>query len=145
MSIFDKAPAGPGGLFGQQSGTSGLFGGSAEPEDDDPDVEGEGIEGRATRVLSEAEQAFRERAQREADRFELATDSEYWAALCFQSRRQKEQFLQALRDRLGLRDDGDKYLDGWEVAKAMGITLDREDVPYNTSAKQDRRWLELTR
>ena len=140
MSLFDKPAAKP-GLFGGNK--SSLFSG---PADDDEDQDDElPPEERAERVLSEAEAAFKARAQAEADRFELATDSEFWVAIGFQSRRQKEQFLQALRDKLGLKDDGDKYLDGWEVAKALGITLDREQVPYNTSAKVDKKWLSLTR
>ena len=140
MSFFDKKPTG--GLF---SGPGKSMFSGPDDEDEADDLEGLDPEQVATRVLSEAEQAFKDRAQAEARRFELATDSEYWVAMGFQSRRQKEQFLSALREKLGLADDGDKYLDGWEVAKALGIHLDREEVPYNTSARQDKKWLSLTR
>lgn len=140
MSMFDNKP-GKSSLFGGGSGSRFL----SEPKPEADEYEGMGVEERATRVLSEAEQAFKDRAKAEADRFELATDSEYWLAIGFQSRAQKEQFLAALREKLGLKDDGDKYLDGWEVAKALGITLDRVEVPYNTSGKIDKKWLSLAR
>jgi hypothetical protein len=82
---------------------------------------------------------FRERAKAEARRFELATDSEYWCCLCFQTREQKEAFLGALN----LLLHGDKYIDGRVVAKQLGITLPAADVPFNTSAKVDPTWVEF--
>lgn len=131
---------------------AGLFGGGGKSRFDTAparpvdEIDGENLEQHAARVLTEAEQAFRDRAKAETERFELATDTEYWCAIGFQSRRQKDAFLAALRERFGLADDGDKYLDGWEVAKALGIELPREQVPYNTSAgKVDKKWLSLAR
>lgn len=85
--------------------------------------------------LTELQQAFRDRKKNEARRFELATDSEYWVALCFQTRAQKETFLKALK----LIQYGDKYLDGRLLAEKMGITLTEEEMPYNTSAKVDKK------
>ncbi|MBA8886147.1 hypothetical protein FHW12_000338 [Dokdonella fugitiva] len=82
---------------------------------------------------------FRERAKAESRRFELATDSEYWCCLCFQTREQKEAFLGALN----LLLHGDKYIDGRVVAKQLGISLPAADVPYNTSAKVDPTWVEF--
>ena len=146
MSILDRKKgssvidgAGKPSVLAGKSRPGGLFAQQADESDD------ETAEQHADRVLSEAEQAFKDRAKAEQKRFELATDSEYWLAMCFQSRQQKEDFLAALREKLGLKDDGDKYLDGWEVAKALGIQLTREDVPYNTSSKLDKRWLSLSR
>lgn len=91
---------------------------------DEPD---ETIEEESKRELSELEKGFKERAKAEQERMMLATDSEYWVALCFQSRDQKEQFLRAL----DLMQLGDKYLDGWQVAKKLGVALDRAEIPYN--------------
>ena len=91
-----------------------------------PDEAEEPAEETAKRELSELESAFKRRA--EAERFMLATDSEYWVAICFQTRDQKEEFLRAL----DLIRHGDKYLDGWTVAKKLGVQLTRADVPYNT-------------
>lgn len=83
---------------------------------------------------------FRARAKDENQRFRLATDSEYWTCICFQTREQKEAFLAALK----LIEFGDKYLDGQVVAKALGIDLPKAEVPYNTGSKVDSEWLKFT-
>lgn len=70
--------------------------------------------------LSEVLDGFKQRAEREQERFVDATDSEYWIAVCFQTRAQKEEFL----EKLGLLADGDKYLDGLLVARKLGITIE---------------------
>lgn len=59
--------------------------------------------------------AFRSRTQQENDRFRRATDSEYWIAVCFTSRDDKEAFL----TEFGLTDLGDKYLDGTKLAERL--------------------------
>jgi hypothetical protein len=65
----------------------------------------------------------RERVER--NRFLEATDSEYWVALCFQTRAQKDDFLR----RMDLIDLGDKYLDGLDVAARMGLQMERLGPP----------------
>ena len=87
------------------------------------------------------QQGFRKRAADEGKRFALATDSEYWACICFQTREQKESFLVAL----DILKFGDRYLDGQAVAKQLGVALPKADVPYKTSAKPDPAWVELTK
>lgn len=89
--------------------------------------------------LSETLKGFKARAKAEAERFKVATDTEYWACLCFQTREQKEHFLKAL----SLISIGDKYLDGQEVARVLGVELPEANVPYNTSEKVDKAWLEF--
>lgn len=79
--------------------------------------------------------AFKARAQKEQERFLIATDSEYWFAVCFQTRAQKEHFLRETK----LLQAGDKYIDGALLAKRMGITLPPADVPYNVSARPDAK------
>lgn len=69
----------------------------------------------AARELSALEQAYRDRAKAEASRFTAATDSEFWVAVCFTSREEKEAFLAEF----GLMRHGDKYLDGGQVAKTL--------------------------
>lgn len=86
--------------------------------------------------LGEVERGFRARMKDDSSRKALATDTEYWACLCFQSRAQKDAFLQTL----GLLVLGDKYIDGQRAAKMLGIELPSADVPYNTSAKIDPVW-----
>lgn len=91
--------------------------------------------------LAAVDLGFRERSKDEAARFRLATDSEYWFCVCFQSREQKEEFL----SRMDLMDIGDKYLDGGMVSKRLGIELTHQDVPYNTSSKIDPKLLKLVK
>ena len=72
-------------------------------------------------------QGFKSRSEREDQRVLDATDSEYWVALCFQTREQKEEFLTKLR----LLDLGDKYIDGMKAATVLGIKLEsRIPSPY---------------
>lgn len=89
--------------------------------------------------LDAVKEGFRKRAKNEAERFALVTDSGYWFCMCFQSREQSNAFLKAL----DLLDIGDLYLDGVEVAERLGIELPEANVPYNTSEKRDKAWLEF--
>ena len=95
---------------------------NAEPEPDplaDVDYTGD-LENDARAELNAVQQAFRDRAKREEQRFLLATDSEYWSVLCFKTREDKERFL----TRAKLLAIGDKYLDGYAVARVLGISMD---------------------
>ena len=78
---------------------------------------------------------FRERANREAERFTLATDSEFWFAIGFQSREQKEVFLAAMQW-LGY---GDKYLNGCHIAEDSGIKLPQVKLADPTKKPVDRK------
>lgn len=113
------------------------------PDDPIPDLDYENMTNEAVAVAetSAVLEAFKARAQREKERFRLATDSEYWVAVCFQTREQKEHFLQVTK----LLKAGDKYIDGALVAKVLGITLPPADVPYNTSAKVDKKLAALVK
>lgn len=74
--------------------------------------------------MSALKSGFIERANRENERREKATDSEYWCCLCFQSREQVEAFLRAT----GWGPAAAKYIDGQRVAASMGIDLPIEDA-----------------
>jgi hypothetical protein len=89
--------------------------------------------------LNTIQQGFRARRKREGQRFEAATDSEYWFDVCFQSRAQKEAFLAALN----WIQFGDKMLDGCAIAAALGIELPEAHVEFNES-KPDRRLNEIS-
>jgi hypothetical protein len=73
----------------------------------------------AARELDAVAKAFRERAKREQERFQRATDSEFWFCVCFKTREQKERFLAALE----LLAQGDKYIDGEQLARRLKIEL----------------------
>lgn len=94
---------------------------NAEPEPDplaDVDYTGD-LEADSAAELDALAKGFRERTKREDERFRLATDSEYWFAVCFRTREDKEAFLRAAR----LMALGDKYLDGYAVARTLGIPM----------------------
>lgn len=84
--------------------------------------------------LDEIQKSFRERIKIENDRFKNTTDSEYWFAMCFQTREQKEAFLRAMN----LFLIGDKYLDGVEVAKQLGIDIPDANINYLPDGKVDK-------
>ncbi|MGI8310685.1 hypothetical protein [Saccharopolyspora hattusasensis] len=94
---------------------------NAEPEPDP--LEGVNytgdIEADSAAELDALAKGFRERTKREDERFRLATDSEYWFAVCFRTREDKDAFLKAAR----LMAIGDKYLDGYAVARTLGIPM----------------------
>jgi hypothetical protein len=92
-----------------------------EPEPDPlADVEYTGsLETDAATELTALEAGYRDRATAERARFKAATDSEYWVAVCFTSREEKDRFL----ERAGLDHLGDKYLPGTGVAAALGVDL----------------------
>ena len=59
------------------------------------------------------------------DRFIQAYDSEFWFCICFYNRKQKELFLEKTKA-IAL---GDKYINGVEFARAIGIDLfENEEV-----------------
>ena len=93
----------------------------------------------STADLDALQSGFRKRAKDESRRFELATDTEHWFCVNFQTREQKDAFLKAMN----LWAIGDKYLDGQLVADVLGVALPDADVPYNTSAKIDSAWSEF--
>ncbi len=68
---------------------------------------------------------FRQRAKQEQDRFKLATDTEFWFSVCFQSREQKEIFLAAM----DWVSNGDKFLDGLKLAAQHGVDLPEVKLP----------------
>lgn len=62
---------------------------------------------------------FQKALKAENASYALRNDSNYWACLWFDTREQKEAFLNAM----GWMQFGNKYLDGQEIAKEMGIRL----------------------
>lgn len=77
------------------------------------------MEADSAAELSALQEAFKARAKQEAQRFRDVTDSEFWVAVCFQTREDKERFLRALN----LIQLGDKYIDGHKAAQLLGVDL----------------------
>lgn len=91
--------------------------------------------------LDEVQKSFRERIKMENERFQNTTDSEYWFAVCFQTREQKEAFLKAMN----LFLIGDKYLDGVEVAKQLGINIPAANINYLPNGKVDKDFVKFVK
>jgi hypothetical protein len=77
---------------------------------------------------------FRERKDKEAERFELAVNTDYWMCLCFATQAQRNAFV----DAAGWRDLGTRYLDGREVARRLGYDLPPD--PEWPNSKRDTTW-----
>lgn len=84
----------------------------------------------AQEVITAAQQAFREKNKREQERFLDVTDSEYWCAVCFRTREQKEAFLEAMK----LLDQADKYIDGIALARQLQLALPSDDLTHKQRA-----------
>lgn len=117
-----------GGGFGKAGGGFGPNGGGgfgAGKDGDDPlsDTEYTGyLDEDMGEQLSDLQKGFQERSQKEKDRFQRATDPEFWFAVYFATREEKEAFLQAMNLRKNVY--GDRYIDGRRWAKQAGIDLD---------------------
>ncbi|MGI5201657.1 hypothetical protein ACQEU6_08755 [Spirillospora sp. CA-108201] len=71
----------------------------------------------ATPEELEKRRGFRDRARREDERFRLATDSEFWLALCFRDPQDPARFCRAA----GITPDG-RYISGPRLAEVAGKT-----------------------
>ena len=89
--------------------------------------------------MSELLKKFKAQKAEERKTFYENVDSEYWICVCFQSREQKEAFL----EKAGLMQYGDKYLDGMDVAQHMGINI-KDLTPKTRKTRQSKDWLEFT-
>ena len=76
----------------------------------------------AAREFAALESAYIQRRKAEDKRKRDAVDSEYWFAVCFESRAEKEQFLRAIKAKKRLH--GDKYLRGRDFARLLGIEME---------------------
>ena len=92
--------------FGE--GFGGFGGLTSDPGEEQKSVE---------QKVAEVKTGFMAKANAEAKRTELVTDSEFWCCLCFETREQKNAFLVAT----GFGEADDKYVDGRVVARKMGI------------------------
>ena len=87
------------------------------------------------------DEGFRQRMANEQSRVNDELDSENWFAVVFETRAQKEEFLEIL----GLLDHGDKYLDGVEVARRLNVDLSPSGRKYRPAPKIDPKFSELAK
>jgi len=83
------------------------------------------LEKDAGAEMSEALRAIIEQKRAMRETYRLTTDPEFWFAVCFQSREQKDEFLKLV----GWAQYGDKYLDGLKVAEALGVAIEPINLP----------------
>jgi hypothetical protein len=105
-----------------------------------PEPTGDG-EVDSAKDLSELEQGFRRRAADEGRRFAMATDSEFWGAVCFHTSEQRDAFFAALN--IADLSIGGRYFDGNAIAERLGIKLPEADPPQKLR-KPDPAWVEFT-
>lgn len=53
------------------------------------------------------------------DRFRVARDPDYWVALCFQSREQRDEFL----EKTGWGESGTRFLNGLDISRRVGAEI----------------------
>lgn len=95
---------------------------------------------RLTAKLTDAQKRFREARKHEQDRRNQLNDSEYWFAVYFPTREMKDEFLRKT-DILSMLD-ADKYVDGEELAKLIGVKLTKSEV-FLPHLKVSPRWSAL--
>lgn len=83
--------------------------------------------------LGALEAAFRDRGSKELTRMSNEIDSENWFSVVFETREQKEDFL----SRIAMLELGDKYFDGRDFAKRMGIELQPSGREYRPEGRID--------
>lgn len=77
------------------------------------------IENDCRAELSEVAAGFRKRAATESARKSAATDGDFYLCVIFASQEQVEAFLKAT----GVGKINDRFIDGREMARAMGVNL----------------------
>jgi len=110
-----------------------------EITDRDPAIEE--MENEVNTEFSKALTGFKERAKREDQRFTDATDSEYWIAIVFQNREQKEEFIKKIG--FDIERDNDKYMDGIEVAEKLNIKLETPVPQLPHYRAFDREYIDM--
>lgn len=114
-----------------------------------PDIQSGDPESVAAQEVSDMMQMIREQRKNNAERFRDVESGEFWFCVCFQSRSQKEEFLQKLLEKFSPGDDvrhfGDKYVSGLALAVMLGIPVNKIDlvVKKNRQAPKSLRGEEV--
>lgn len=82
------------------------------------------LEHNADAEMSEVVRQIRDEKRIKFDRFRVSRDPDYWLALCFQSREQRDEFLRLAKwDAIGGR-----FVNGLDVARRLGIDIQSIDL-----------------
>ena len=96
------------------------------------------LAGDAAVELDAIQQGFRDRRDREAERAELVTMTDYYFCVCFATRQQRQAFLDGVGWDIAA---GDRYLDGRALAKRDGVELPPD--PVFPAIRRDSTWDDL--
>ena len=99
------------------------------------------IEADTDAQLGAIETGFRARMKAEAERFAGATSTDYYCALVFQNGDQ----LQAFLSKAGIGKPGARFVDGVELAAALGIDIPACDTPRRPIKAPDARLMKMAR
>lgn len=91
--------------------------------------------------LDAVQQAFRDRAKQEAERFQDATDTGYYSCIVAENREQLDSFLEAV----GLKDKDDLFIDIRDLAAALNIKIPTGKGGGGKPAKVDPAFARLVR
>jgi len=86
------------------------------------------VQGNAIAELDAIQTGFMMRLEKERERTIGRYDTEYWVAVIFETREQKETFLAALDITI---EEGDKYVDGYVLAQRLRIKLPDSDIDWS--------------
>jgi len=91
--------------------------------------------------LTTAQEQFRKARIREREQRDTLNDPEFWFCIYFPTRELKNEFLakSGITEHIG----GDKYIDGIELARAMGIKMSGDRVPFTPVIGVKSRWANL--
>jgi hypothetical protein len=92
------------------------------------------VQENAKAELAAIQTGFMQRLEKERHRTIDKFDTEYWVCTIFETREQKEAFLAALDIHI---EEGDKYVDGYVLARRLKIKL--PDSPIDWSDRHVNR------
>ena len=114
-----------------------------------PEISGDYPEQVASQEVDNMMALIRENRKNYAERFRDVEAGEFWFCVCFQSRGQKEEFIQGLLEKYAPNDTperfGDKYISGLELAEILGVPVTPIilEVKKNRLAPKSMRGMEV--
>jgi len=105
-----------------------------DPLEDLPDTGS--VQENAKAELEAIQTGFMRRLKKERERTIDKFDTEYWCCLIFETREQKEAFLAALKITVA---EGDKYVDGYVIARRLNIELPAAKIEWRGRTHRTKR------
>lgn len=102
-----------------------------------PEIDQSDPEAVANQEVSDMMQMIRENRKNNAEHFRDIESGEFWFCVCFQSRSQKEEFIEKLLKQYSPSAQGtfgDKYVSGLELADMLNIDI----APITLEVKKNR-------